>query len=447
MGTAGYMSPEQVRGEPLDARTDLFSFGLILYEMATGQRAFSGDTAAILKDAILNHIPTPVHDLNSTLPPKLEQIVNKAIEKDREKRYQSAAEMRADLETVSPDRQPIATKPLTRRRWKLLAIAAVVVAVMVGRGLYWRLRNAVKLTDKDTIILTDFANNTTDPVFDEALTFALRTELEQSPFLQLLSNSKVKATLKTMDRPLETRLTPEVAREVCLRTNSKALLTGSIADAGNHYVLNLRAVECQGGKTLASTRAEAENRKAVVHALGQLGSQMREELGESRGSVLKFNQPLEEATSSSLEALQAFAHHRVVRGSTEALPDMKRAVEYDPNFAIAYKELGAYYSNLGQETLATRNYTRAYELRDRTTERDRGNIEGIYYLGVTGENEKAIQAYSKMTQSYPMDVESHHQLGLTLADLGRYDEAAREEDEAVRLAITATMPVVGLIQD
>jgi serine/threonine protein kinase len=256
MGTAGYMSPEQVRAEKLDARTDLFSFGLVLYEMASGQRAFTGETAAILKDAILNNTPARVRELNATIPAKLEQVIAKAIEKDRARRYQSADDMRVDLETVSLERQPTVTKSRVRRHWKLLATSLVALAVGVTAVFYSRSSRATKLAANDSIVLADFNNSTGDDVFDGSLKQALAIHLEQSPFLNMLSERKVNAMLKQMNRAPNERLTPELAREVCQRTNSKALLAGSIGDLGERYRIELRAVDCATGKVMGRTEAE-----------------------------------------------------------------------------------------------------------------------------------------------------------------------------------------------
>ncbi len=335
MGTAGYMSPEQVRGEQLDARTDLFSFGLVLYEMATGQRAFSGNTAAILKDAILNNVPLPVHELNSTLPLKLEHIIGKAIEKDRDGRYQSAAEVRADLETLrrAPE-QTVVKPPLLRRRWKVVAAATIALSgLVVGVGTSKLSSGPKKLTQNDTIVLADFANQTSDHVFDGALNSALRTELGQTPFLNVLGLNKIRGTLKLQGQPEDAKLTPELARQVCLLTNSKAVVAGSIADAGDHYRIALRALECQAGRVLTVAETEAEERDQVVEMLGVAGYQLRQNLGEPQDLLRRFNAPLQKATTSSLEALQANSLVGTGGQNPDGIINRKHAVELDPDFA------------------------------------------------------------------------------------------------------------------
>ena len=435
MGTAGYMSPEQVRGEKLDARSDIFSFGLVLYEMATGQRAFAGETAAIVHDGIVNKVPIPLHDLNSKLPPKLEEVITRALEKDRERRYQSAAEMRVELEKVGRGRQfrVAATYVPHRRRW--FAAAALLLAVVVGGALYWRSRNTIKLTDQDTIVLADFVNTTGDPVFDDALTTALRTELEQTPFLKLLEADKVRATLKLLNRPEEAKLTPDLARDVCVRTNSKALVVGSIADSGNHYRIALKAANCETGKS-TTVEAQAENRDQIAKMLGVVGRELRGKLGEPQASLQKFNKPLEQATSASLEALQAYTLGQKARDRSEldAVPHLKRALELDPGLAAAYASLGSAYVNLSERTLATQNFRRAYELRDRASLRDRFYIETHYYRDITGELEKAIQVTTDWAQTYPDHPYAHGNLGFLYRKLGRYEEAIAEERRALRLA-------------
>ncbi len=432
MGTAGYMSPEQVRGEKVDARTDLFSFGLVIYEMATGQRAFSGDTAALVREAILNQTPAPVGERNSAIPPKVEQIINRAIEKDRELRYQSAAEMHADLQSLADQpRESDSGKLPMPSQWKWLVAATVICVALVAGVLYWHSHKPVKLTEKDTIVLADFANSTGDPVFVGTLKQALSIQLEQSPFLNVLSDDKIRKTLKLMNRPASERLTREVAQQVCLRTSSKGLLAGTIAALGDHYLIGLKALNCQTGDTLASAEAEAENRNHVLQAVSEVATRVREKLGESLASVQKFNQPLEEVTTSSLEALQAYTRGQVENNDDAALPYFKRAVELDPNFAIAYASLGSAYEY--DVDLKNRYLMKAYELRNRVSPRERFRIESTYYGGVTGETEKSIRTYTEWIRNYPSDYFPHSSLATAYMVLGQYEKALVEVREFVRL--------------
>ena len=443
MGTAGYMSPEQVRGEKLDARSDLFSFGLVLYEMATGQRAFGGETAAVVHDAILNHSPVPVRELNSTLPAKLVTTIDRALEKDREQRYQGAAEMRTDLEEVLSGKRPTVHRP-----WKWLAIAALLATAAVGGWLYYRPRSTLTLTANDTIVLADFTNSTTDPVFDDALNTALRVELEQTPFLNVVAPDKVRGTLRVLQRPEYTKLTPDLAREVCRRTKSKAVVTGSINDAGNHYRIELTAADCQSGETIVRTEAEAASRNAVVRALGVAGSQLRSALGEPKASLQKFNKPLDEATSRSLEALQALAQGvrlHMQQSDAAGLPYLKRAVELDPNYAMAYLRLGVVQINLGQASSSIESVTKAFNLRERLTQGDRLLAESIHYDVGTGEVDKADQASEQWIQTFPADVTPHINLAASSRYSGRPEKAAAEAREANRLSpsIQAYQSLIG----
>jgi pentatricopeptide repeat protein len=433
MGTAGYMSPEQVRGEKLDARTDLFSFGLILYEMATGQRAFSGDTAAILKDAILNHTPVSVHELRSTLPLKLGQTINKALVKDREQRYQTAADIRADLEVLTARTQ----HGLVRRHWELVISASIVLAAVVGGVLYWRSHRTMYLSQKDTIVLADFANSTGDPVFDGTLKQALSIQLEQSPYLNVLSDKQVSETLKLMQHPVTERLTEATAQEVCNRTNSRAVLAGLIAPVGDRYRIELKTVDCHSGDTLAATEAESEDRNQVLSTLAEAANRLRQSLGESLGSVQKFNQPLEVATTLSLEALQAYTQGRkkqAEQGEAAALPYFKLAVDVDPNFAYAYVALAISHFYLYEYGQAVTSMKKAFELRERVSQRERFAIEGYYYDWVTGEAYKMAQTNMEWARAYPRDFIPHLRLNAYYRFVGQFENSISEGRRALELA-------------
>ena len=446
MGTPSYLSPEQVRHEKLDARTDLFSFGLVLYEMGTGRRAFPGNTAAVVHDAILHQVPLPIQHLNPELSARVEPIISKALEKDRNLRYQSAADMRTDLQWLKRDsasgRSAVASlgtaavpeAPAARvvKLWKN-AVPVLLVALLVAGGRYYRSHRSKPLTEKDTIVIADFANTTGDAVFDDTLKTALNVSLRQSPFLNVLSDSEVAKTLQQMTRPASTKLTPEVARELCLRAGSKAFLAGSIGSLGSEFVLGLKAVTCQNGDTLAQEQVAASVKENVLDALGEAASKLRGELGESLATLQKFDVPLEQATTSSLEALKAYSLGQKAdseKGAAAALPYHQRAVELDPNFAMGYWAVGGDYSNLGELGRAREYDGKAFQLREHASEREKLTITGEYYLVVTGELEKAAQTCQEMMGSYPRDAGTC----LAYGALGQYEKAAEFARQSVHLA-------------
>src|SRR5271165_3158491 len=443
VGTVAYMSPEQVRTKELDARTDLFSFGAVLYEMATGEAAFRGESSGVICSEVLNKNPQPPSQLNPKVSAQLEDIIHKALEKELHLRYQHAADMREDLHRLKQDTDSGSHHssavprrvPRTKGRPWWVAIAAVVILAAVVAG-YFVFRRPDKLTDKDSIVLADFANSTGEPVFDDALNPALVVEFRQTPFLNVLGPDKVRGTLKLLDHSENDSLTPELAREVCLRTSSKALIAGSIADVGNRYRIELKALDCQTRKTFATTQMETASRDEIVKTLGIAGAELRGKLGEPKASLQQFNQPLEQATSSSLEALQAFTdgqEQKRQHGDTTALPFFKRAVELDPNYAQAYASLGQGYRNLGETQLAGQSLAKAYGLRGRTSQHQRFYVDGAYFWLATGDLEKAIQSFMEWTRTYPRDPFGHVGLSATSMEIGQYERAATEAGESIRL--------------
>jgi tetratricopeptide (TPR) repeat protein/predicted Ser/Thr protein kinase len=448
IGTIPYMSPEQVRGEELDARTDLFSFGVVLYEMATGVQPFRGETSGVITEAILNRMPVAPVRLNPDLPPKLEEIVTKALEKDKKLRYQNAADMRADLQRLKRDSDssrtgvaPAGTRLQPARKsipWVAVIGATVVIAGLAVGGWLFFSRKAHALTDKDTIVLADFTNTTGDAVFDGTLRQGLSVQLEQSPFLSIISDQQIQQTLQMMDQKPDAKLTPEIARELCQRTGSAAVLDGSIAQIGTQYLLTVKAVNCASGESLASTEAQANDKNHVLDALGKTASEIRNKLGESLNTVQKFDTPLQQATTPSLEALKAFSSGFKVAttsGSAAAIPFFKQAIELDPNFALAYALLGRVYGDIKEYGLSAESTRKAYELRDRTSELEKYFISASFYGVVTGNMEKAEQTAELWMQAYPRSVAPHAFLaGFIYPALGQYEKAAEQARQAVRLS-------------
>jgi eukaryotic-like serine/threonine-protein kinase len=498
MGTLSYMSPEQVRAKQLDARTDLFSFGVVLYEMATGVLPFRGESSGVIFDQILNRAPIPPLRVNPSLPPKLEDIIHRALEKDRELRYQSAREMRAELlrlkrdtdsvvtgaaisgvmaaaqpsgvqasaarvatSSVSapapPDAQTVTLTPSSAglpqaqagpkkgRHWMLATGTGVVAtALAFGGFFYFRGHRSSGLTEKDTVVLADFSNSTGEEVFDDTLKTALSISLRQSPFLNVLPENKVATTLALMSSPPDAKLTPAVARDLCQRADGKAYISGSIGKLGSQYVLGLEAANCQSGDILAQEQATAPAKEKVLDALGESASGLRRELGESLATVQKYDVPLAEATTSSLEALRSYTQgERAYRneGPTAALPLHLRAIRQDANFAMAYREAGEDYESLGELERANELYTKAFELREHhASEREMMAITADYYWIVTGELQKAEDAYKDWLSAYPKEYRAQLGLGAVYTAQGNYAKSCDAYRQASQIAPDAVEP-------
>src|ERR1051325_4461035 len=480
MGTSHYMSPEQARGKPVDARSDIWSLGVVIYEMIAGRTPFEGETSTDVIVAITQKEPPPLARFAPNVPPELDWIVMKALRKDRDERYQTVKELITDLRrlkqrldfeselersaapvsftrskisdfpgapTVIQQPVPTAEKTVSHassaeyvvtgiKRHKLAAaLIALFVIVASASAFYLYKRNSHPLTERDTVLLTDFVNTTGEPVFDGTLKQALAVNLGQTPFLNLFPEDRVRETLRFMGRSPDDRITRDVGREICERQGIKAMLVGSIATLGSHYVITLEALNPRSGDWIAREQIEAESKEKVLSSLGTAASNLRKKLGESLSSIQKYDVNIEQATTSSLEALKAFTMGNEVRDRgklLEALTFYKRAIELDPNFAMAYARLGNSYSNTNQFEAAKQYAQKAYDLRDRVSERERLYITEKYYGVITYENDKMIETEQTWARLYPNDFMPRVNLSSSYRTVGRYDEALQEALEAVR---------------
>jgi len=452
LGTVAYMSPEQARGDELDARADVFSFGIVLYEMATGTLPFTGSTPIAAFEALLTRQPAPPSSVNRSVPAEFDRIIAKALEKDPDIRYQTAADLRSDLkrlrrasESVSVPVDPPPSPP-RRFSWTLLVTtAAVVIAAVAGVFLYSSRPRA--FTERDSVVIADFANSTGEPVFDDTLKEALEVQLRQSPFLTVLPEQRVQGTLRLMGRNPGDKLTPDVARDLCQRTASKAMIGGAISRLGNAYVISLDASNCRTGDVIEKRQVQAESKETVLKALGSAAEQLRRGLGESLASIGKYDAPVREATTGSLEALKSYSLGMATRrqqGDAASLPLFKKAVEQDPEFALAHARLSTVYSNLGENEAGREHIIKAYALKDRVSEPERLYITARYYTSADPSPQKAIETYQLWNQTYPNDFVSHANLAVAYEGRNEHDKAAEEFRAAIAIAPDEPLPRVSL---
>ena len=480
MGTVRYMSPEQARGQAVDARTDIFSLGVMLYEMVTGCAPFEGESIADIFAAILHEEPLPITDYSADIPKEFQRIVSKALRKDRRERYQEMNDLLVDLKNLQEELQiqsklgcapgnksfdkwadqktltlltdaaqtAITQSDISRhfpssaeylvsqiKSHKLSAIVALaLVAITTAAAAFYFNREPV-LTEQDTILLADFVNTTGDSIFDGTLKQGLAVQLGQSPFLHLFPDVRVRQTLRLMGRPPDERVTAEIGSEICERQGLKAVIVGAIAPLGSHYVVTLEAANGRNGEVLAREQTEAESKEQVLKALSRAASRLREKLGESLGSIQKFDAPLE-VTTSSLEALKAFSlglEQTQTGKFLEAIPFYKRAVELDPQFGYAYGTLAVNYYNTRQPRLAAEYAEKAFALRDRMSELEKLRITSFYYAFVTGEVDKGIETVQLYKQTYPRDERGPLNLSDRFGMIGQFEKAVAEGNRALLL--------------
>jgi eukaryotic-like serine/threonine-protein kinase len=458
IGTAAYMSPEQALGHQLDARSDLFSLGSVLYEMATGRRAFGGDDVAVILMKIVNGILIAPRTIDPAIPENVEAIIQRLMALDPKDRYQTAADLLADLRVAQQQLDPESVTRMsgsapiaahvkrTRMRWTIAASAATV---LLAGAVSFKLLSprAAALSDRDSVLLGAFQNTTGDPVFDETLATALDVHLQQSPFLDIVPAQRVRETLRLMGRKDDERLTHAVGREVCQRLGVKAMLEGSIAALGTNYVLRLEATDCQTGEPLAREQSEAAGQARVLKELGAIASRMRTTLGESLPSIQRFDVPIEQATTPSLTALKAYAmglEERRRGRELESVAFFNQAIDVDREFASAYAMLSTVYGSLG-ELRRSEEYARlAYVLQNRVSERERLFITYQFHDRVTGNQDKAAATLELWKTAYPRESRPVNALALIHNRMGRYARAEEEAREALRRSPGHPFPLSNL---
>ncbi len=457
LGTVAYMSPEQARGGDIDARTDLFSFGVVLYEMATGTLPFSGPTTVAIFEALLTRTPPPPSSVRPGLPADFDRLVAKALEKDRDVRYQTAADLRSDLKRLKRSSEsisavgtaPVATAPPARRiAWRPIAIAAgVVVAAVAGAFLYSNSNQTRAFAERDTVVLADFTNHTGEPVFDGTLKEALDVQLRQSPFLSVLPEQRLQGTLRLMGKRPDEKITPAIGREICERTSSTAMIAGAISQLGQSYVISLDTSNCHTGETIEKQQIQASSKDDVLKSLGSAVEKLRRGLGESLASLERYHARVEEATTPSLDALKAYSQGLATRrreGDGASLQFLNKAIELDPDFGIAHARLGTVYGNIGEQGKSREHATKAYALRNRVSEPERLYITARYYQTVEGDEQKTIDTYVMWIQTYPKDFVPHSNVASLYSNRGEYDKAAAEFRTAVSLAPDEPLPYSNL---
>lgn len=455
IGSVNYMSPEQARGEVLDGRTDLFSLGLVLYEMATGRQAFGGQTTAVVFDAILNRDPLPVRQVSPAVPVELEHIITRALEKDRKMRYQTAADMQSELTRLRRDTTgrtaatvvaPVAsTAPPAASKTPVLVLAALAIVAVAAAGYwYWQRESTPAFTERGLIVIADFDNKTGDAVFDDALRQAVSVQLQQTPFVTLLPEQTIQRTLRLMSLPPSEPLTSAVAREVCQRSGAKASVEGSIAPLGSAYVITLGVYNCESGGALAQEQVQAPSKEEVLTQVGLAITSLREGLGESLASIQKYDVPITQATTRSLEALKAYgqAHKtRQTRGDEAAFPFYQQAVALDPEFALAYAKLGVLSSNIGRTADAKKYTEQAYALRNRVSEYERLYIEWSYAARVSEDRDAARRTLEMMVEAYPGDFTARNNLGVLFLQTAEFEKALEQYEAAMAIAPAEPLPM------